>query len=94
MADPRCDFNQGPDVAPKLDVTRAEEHCELKIFDTIEAGKDCVLDKSTAEDVAGDCRPTVTQVFSTPRVDVCEYNVTVSLLSAPLLHFALVSLQT
>ena len=90
VADPRCDFNQGPDVKPTLDVTRAEEFCEYKIFDTIDAGEACVFDKSTAEDVAGSCRPIVTQVSSEPGEGVCEYDVTVSLVSVPLLHFALV----
>ena len=78
VEDPRCNFDQGPDVKPALDTTRSIQFCEDKIFATIEEGKMCVLDNAKAEDLAGGCRPIETNVTAAPGGSTCEYEVTVS----------------
>ena len=77
VPEPRCNFDQGPDVNPALDVNRSIQFCEDKIFATIDEGEMCVRDNSKAEDVAGDCRPIETEVNST-EVGTCTFGVTVS----------------
>ena len=92
MAAPKCDFAQGPDVSPVLDVSRSIQFCEGKIFNSIEAGKNCVLKNSKAEDAAGRCRPINTKVTSARGVGTCDYEITVSheMFSPSLLHDGLV----
>ncbi|KAL9191170.1 hypothetical protein ACHAXT_000876, partial [Thalassiosira profunda] len=65
VEDPRCNFDQGPDVKPALDITRSIQHCENKFFATDKDAEDCVFDQSIYEDVAGGCRPIETEVNST-----------------------------
>jgi hypothetical protein len=82
VAAPSCQFINGPDVKPILDVSGAVEQCEDKIFGSIEEAEQCVMMNSNAEDAAGGCaggcRPIVRMVDTTEGNKTCDAFITVS----------------
>lgn len=51
-----CRFGKGPDLEPKLDISRALESCAGIFFQSSDLAKDCVERAVTASDAAGGCR--------------------------------------
>lgn len=75
---PSCNFGQGPDVPPLLDMADAYELCSGKIFPTTGEAEDCVLAASKVVDASGGCRPIEKVVESSQQQDNnCQYEVTV-----------------
>lgn len=85
-----CGFSNGPDVQPILDVSRALDYCAGKIFPTIQAANDCVMENSAGHDVPGGCRPIVITLSDDFSTDSCAANIVVSSIfsSSCLLCFA------
>lgn len=57
VADPQCEFSQGPYLEPELDVSRAVALCSTMFFKSPDDAKACVEQNVVAEDIAGGCRP-------------------------------------
>lgn len=74
---PSCNFDQGPDVPPNLDMAESFALCDGKIFPTAVDAEACVLDASVAVDAAGGCRPVEKHVESMQVNNTCEYEVKV-----------------
>jgi hypothetical protein len=83
---PSCEFSQGPDLKPILDMTLAIELCEGSIFPTIEEAEDCVFSHAKVDDAVGSCRP-VKKHVSHVDISRCEYTITVSMGQLLLLSF-------
>lgn len=73
---PSCNFDQGPDVPPRLDMAESYALCSGKIFPTAADAEACVLDASVAVDAAGGCRP-IEKIVESGQVNNCEYEVNV-----------------
>jgi len=64
------------DVAPSLDISKALDLCNGKLFSSIAEAEDCVDANSEAQDAAG-CRIVEKQVNSS-KGSGCEYSIVVS----------------
>jgi len=71
-----CELMGSADVAPSLDISKALDLCDGKIFSSIAEAEDCVDATSVAQDAAG-CRIVEKQVKST-NGSGCEYSIVVS----------------
>ena len=75
----RCAFDQGLNLPPIIDMTKAVEFCEGEIFASADEAVKCVRKHATAVDAANGCREVVIDVTS-EQVSGCEYTVTVSVI--------------
>ena len=73
----KCAFDQGLNLPPIIDKTKAVEFCEGQIFASADEAVQCVEKHATAVDAANGCREVVIEVTS-EQVSGCEYTVTVS----------------
>ena len=72
-----CRFDQGLNLPPIIDKTKAVEWCEGEIFASAEEAVQCVEKHATAVDAANGCREVVIGVTS-EQISNCQYTVTVS----------------
>ena len=73
----KCAFDQGLNLPPIIDKTKAVKFCEGQIFASADEAVQCVEKHATAVDAANGCREVVIEVTS-EQVSGCEYTVTVS----------------
>jgi hypothetical protein len=59
---PSCEFAQGPNLDPILDLSRAQELCSSIFFKTVAEAMQCIDTYSTANDAVGKCRPVIKTV--------------------------------
>mgnify|MGYP007080409605 CR=1 FL=1 len=70
-----CEFSDGLDLPPMLDVSQSVALCNDQIFPNIGEAEDCVLGNAKAEDAAGGCRPIVLNVDTINVNGLCEHKV-------------------
>ena len=73
----KCGFDQGLNLPPIIDKTKAVKFCEGEIFASAEEAVQCVEKHATAVDAANGCREVVIDVTS-EQIHNCQYTVTVS----------------